>query len=108
MRIEARQIVFHDSRCIAFRIDSDEQSTGAISILAERMHDFGHLEQRRRAHVRAVCIAKEHQEWPTLYIRIADGFAILVDQLERTTDRRCTQSGTAEVPGGVNKYAREN
>ena len=87
MRIEARQIVFHHRRCIAFRIDGYEQRAGAVRILAERAHDLGDVEQRRGAHVGTVRVAEENKERPTLNVRIGNCCTVLVDQLERSADR---------------------
>ncbi len=86
VRIEARQVVLHDRRRIALGIDGDEEGAGAISIGAERPHDLGHLEQGRRADVRAMGEPEEHQEWTALEVLIRHLLAVLVGELERTAD----------------------
>src|SRR6476659_9705423 len=87
MRVEARQIVFHHRGCISFRINGYEQRPGAVRILAERAQDLGDVEQRRGTHVGTMRVAEENKEWSALNICLGNLRTVLVDQLERSTDR---------------------
>jgi hypothetical protein len=108
MWIEARQIVFHHGRGVALRIDRDEKSTGAIRILAERAQNLGHVKKRGRANVGAMRKAEEYQVRLSLQVRIRNRISVLVDELERSADRRGGRTAAAKVPGGVEEHSGED
>src|SRR6516225_11668458 len=78
MRIEVRNIILHDRRRIALRIDSNEQGARAIGVRTKRPQYLGHFEQRGGAYVGTMRKAEENKKWMTLQILIADGASILV------------------------------
>ena len=88
-------------------IDRDEQRVGAVGVLAQRAHDFRHLEQRGRADIGAMRVAEEHQERLALHVLVGDRLAVLIDQLERPADRRGAGPAAAEIAGGVKERRRE-
>src|SRR6476659_1814376 len=108
MWIKTRKVVFHNRGGVSLRIDGDEQRASAIRILAKRMHNLRHVEQCRRAYVRAMRIAEEDEERPTFDVCVGDWLAILIDQIERTANRRSARPGTAKIPAGVKKNTGEN
>jgi hypothetical protein len=78
MRVEVRQIVFQRCRRVSLWIDGDEQRAGTVGVFAERFHDFGNLEQGRRANVGTMSVAEEDEKRPPLHVLVTDRPAGLV------------------------------
>ena len=53
-------------------------------------------------------VTEEDEERPTFHVGIGDFLAILVNEIERTTDRRSGCAGTSKVSACVKKYTGEN
>lgn len=98
-RVEARQIVLEDGRCVALRIDRDEQRTHIVGARPERAENLRDLEQRGRADIRTMGEAEKHQERTALQVLVGDRAAILIGELEWPANRRRQRDRGRGAPG---------
>jgi hypothetical protein len=99
VRVEIRQIVLEHRGRVALRIDGNEQRADAAGVGPQRVQHLRHVEQRRRANVRAMGEAEEHQERAALHVLIADRLAVLVEEMKRAADGGERRPGRRRVAG---------
>ena len=88
MRIEAPEIVLEGGRRIALGIDGDKERGGAVRVAPETAHDLGDVEQGGGTYLGAVGEAEEDEERLALEVLVRGRASILVDEPERSADRR--------------------
>ena len=79
----ARHILRECFRCIALRIDRNQESLGWLDIVRQGPVGIGNPHKGRRTDIRTIGKPEIHKARPSLEVFLGDAFALMIDQAER-------------------------